>query len=84
MSSINLPLPAGQQILEASVGSLLDLTLVGGNVVMECLIDGALVISGFNYNLSSTIRDTLVSGDGKETETSVLKETETSIQKVIE
>ena len=84
MSSINLPLPAGQQILEASVGSLLDLTLVGGNVVMECLIDGALVISGFNYNLSSTIRDTLVSGDGKETETSVLKDTETSIQKVIE
>ena len=84
MSSINLPLPAGQQILEASVGSLLDLTLVGGNVVMECLIDGALVISGFSYNLSSTIRDTLQVTEGKETESGVSKDTETSIQKVIE
>jgi len=55
MSSINAPLPPGQQLLEASVGALLDVTLVSGNVVFECLIDGSLITPGVSYNLSSRI-----------------------------
>lgn len=85
MSSLNLPLPAGQQTLDPSVGTLLDMNIVAGTVVMECLIDGNLVISGVNYNLSSRIHDSLsVIVDGKVTETGVLKSTETSVQKIIE
>ena len=67
MSSMNLPLPTGQQLLKASVGTLLDVTLVGGNVVMECLIDGSLVAAGTNYNLSSRIQHDLPPFEGKVT-----------------
>ena len=67
MSSLNLPLPTGQQLLKASLGTLLDVTLVGGNVVMECLIDGSLVAAGTNYNLSSRIQHDLPPFEGKVT-----------------
>lgn len=78
MSSLNLPKPTGQQLLKPSVGTLLDVTLVSGNVVMECLIDGSLITPGTNYNLSSRIQYDLVnpplsgkatspSGAGKDT-----------------
>ena len=67
MSSLNLPLSTGQQLLKPSVGTLLDVTLVGGNVVMECLIDGSLVTSGTNYNLSSRIQHDVAPSEGKAT-----------------
>jgi len=53
MSSINDP--AANQLLIPSNGTKLDMYLSGGNVVMDCLIDGALASSGVNYNLSSRI-----------------------------
>ncbi len=53
MSSINDP--ATNQLLIPSNGTKLDMYLSGGNVVMDCLIDGALASSGVNYNLSSRI-----------------------------
>tara|TARA_R110000751_G_scaffold46884_4_gene105089 strand:+ start:6 stop:1811 length:1806 start_codon:yes stop_codon:yes gene_type:complete len=67
MSSLNLPLPTGQQLLKPSVGTLLDVTLVGGNVVMECLVDGSLVTTGTNYNLSSRIQHDTTPSEGKAT-----------------
>tara|TARA_R110000796_G_scaffold78436_2_gene174883 strand:+ start:3217 stop:5685 length:2469 start_codon:yes stop_codon:yes gene_type:complete len=67
MSSLNLPLPTGQQLLKPSLGTLLDVTLVGGNVVMECLIDGSLVATGTNYNLSSRIQHDVTPSEGKVT-----------------
>lgn len=67
MSSLNLPLPTGQQLLKPSVGTLLDMTIVGGNVVMECLIDGSLVAAGTNYNLSSRIHEDTQTPEGKAT-----------------
>ena len=67
MSSLNLPLPTGQQLLKPSLGTLLDVTLVGGNVVMECLIDVSLVATGTNYNLSSRIQHDVTPSEGKVT-----------------
>ncbi len=58
LSSLNLPLPAGQQLLKAKpTFTLLDVTLVAGTIVFECLIDGSLIQQGKNYNLSSRIHD---------------------------
>lgn len=65
MSSINAPLPTGSQLLKPSVGTLLDMTIVSGNVVMECLIDGSLINAGTNYNLSSRIHDDNLEGKQK-------------------
>ena len=85
MSSLNLPLPVNSQSLIPNVGTLLDVTIVSGDVVMECLIDGNIVLSGVNYNLSSRIHDSLPTViEGKITESGVLKVTETSVQKIIE
>jgi hypothetical protein len=53
MSSINVP--AVNQLLKPSTGTLLDMYLSGGNVVMDCLINGSLASAGVNYNLSSRI-----------------------------
>ena len=53
MSSINDP--AANQLLIPSNGTKLDIYLSGGDVIMDCLIDGALASSGVNYNLSSRI-----------------------------
>ena len=54
-----IPKPSGQQLLKPTgVLTLLDVTLVAGKVVFECLIDGSVVASnppGTNYNLSSRI-----------------------------
>ena len=55
LSSINTP--ATNQLLIPSNGALLDVYLSGGNVVMDCLIDGSLASSGVNYNLSSRINE---------------------------
>jgi hypothetical protein len=86
MSSINLPIPSPNQLLKPSVGTLLDITLVGGLVVMECLIDGNVAQSGINYNLSSRIHDPAITinPDDKITEQGVLKDTEASVQKIVE
>jgi len=59
MSSINDP--DTNQLLIPSNGTKLDMYLSGGNVVMDCLIDGALVSSGVNYNLSSRINASNIS-----------------------
>lgn len=57
MSSVNLP--DTNQLLKPSTGTLLNIYLNSGKVVMECLIDGSLVVAGKSYNLSSRIhRDT--------------------------
>jgi len=83
MSSINDP--AANQLLIPSVGTLLDLTIVGGKVVMECLIDGSVAIPGINYNLSTEIRDAnTVMPEDKITEQGVPKDTEQGVQKIIE
>jgi len=87
MSSINLPIPAPNQLLKPTgANTLLDLSLVGGNVVFECLIDGSVAQAGINYNLSSRIHDPAVpiNPDDKITEQGVLKDTEASVQKIVE
>lgn len=63
MSSINLP--ASGQILKPSVGTLLNIYLSAGTVVMECLIDGSIASAGTNYNLSSRIHNASTGEDGK-------------------
>jgi len=65
MSSLNLPLPTGQQLLKPSIGTLLDVTIVSGNVVFECLIDGSLITAGTNYNLSSRIHENAIPTEAK-------------------
>jgi len=81
MSSVNLP-PSGQ-LLIPSVGTLLDVQIVGGLVVMECFIDGNVAQPNINYNLSTRIQDDNIPG-GKITEQSVLKSTELGIVKIVE
>lgn len=82
MSSINDP--ATNQLLIPSSGTKLFMYLNAGLVVMECLIDGSSVVSGINYNLSSRIQDEKTLVEGKITEAGVLKDTENSIQKIVE
>lgn len=83
MSSLNDP--AVGQILEPSTGTLLNVYLDSGNVVMECLIDGSQVVSGQEYNLSSRIQDdNAVPAGAKITESGVVKVTETDVIKIIE
>jgi len=82
MSSINEP--AANQLLTPNSGTKLFVYLNAGNVVMECLIDGSLVAAGQSYNLSSRIHDDNLIIEGKITEQSVLKNTETSNQKIVE
>lgn len=87
MSSINLPIPAPNQLLKPTgANTLLDMSIVGGNVVFECLIDGNVAQAGVSYNLSSRIHDPAIpiNPDDKITEQNVLKDTEASVQKIIE
>ena len=84
MSSINAPDP-NQLLIPKSGVTLLDMYLSGGDVIMECLIDGSVAQAGVNYNLSSRIQDDSAGViDGKVTEAGVLKITEGSVQKIIE
>lgn len=83
LSSINLP-PSGQRLIPKGGFTLLDMQIVGGLVVMECLIDGSVVQPNVNYNLSTRIQDDNVAVDGKTTEMGVLKDTEAGAQKTIE
>jgi hypothetical protein len=79
LSSINLP--AVNQLLKPSTGTLLDVYLLGGNVVMDCLINGFLASGGVNYNLSSRIHDAAVFEDGKLTSPlSEIKETSGTVE----
>jgi len=56
MSSLNEP--ATNQLLKAKPTlTFLDIQLVSGNVVLECLIDGNIAESGVEYNLSTRIQD---------------------------
>ena len=65
MSSINLP-PTGQKLIPKPTFTLLDVQLIGGLVVAECLIDGSTIAPGTNYDLSTEIRDvSLVGGKMK-------------------
>jgi len=82
MSSINDP--ASNQLLIPSSGTKLFVYLNSGTVVFECLVDGSTVSSGINYNLSSRIHDSNVSGVGKMTESGVIKATEVGSIKIIE
>lgn len=79
MSTLNDP--DSNQLLIPSVGTLLDMTIVSGDVVMECLIDGSLAVSGIEYNLSSRIESPV---EGKITEVGILKDTEVGITKNVE
>jgi hypothetical protein len=84
MSSLNAP-DSNQLLIPKSGFTLLDIYLSGGDVVMECLIDGSVAQPNVNYNLSSRIQDDSAGVvDGKVTEAGVLKITEGSIQKIIE
>jgi hypothetical protein len=56
LSSINLP-PSGQLLKPKTGFTLLDMQIVGGLVVMECLIDGNVAQPNVNYNLSTRIQD---------------------------
>jgi len=79
MSSINDP--STNQLLIPSNGTKLDMYLSGGNVVMDCLIDGSLASAGVNYNLSSRIHDAAVFEDGKLTSPlSEIKETSGTVE----
>ena len=83
MSTLNLP--SSNQLLKPKNGlTLCDIQIVGGNVVLECLIDGNIAQSGVNYNLSTRIQDDNFVILGKQTETGVFKDTETSVIKVVE
>ncbi len=83
MSSINAP--ASGQILKPSTGSLLNVYLNAGNIVMECLIDGSVAAAGLNYNLSSRIHDATGIVDGKLTSPlSETKETSGVVETKIE
>ena len=83
MSSLNLP--SSNQLLKPKNGlTLLDVQLVGGNVVFECLIDGSLAQSGVSYNLSTRIQADNAIIIGKRTEQKALKETEQGVLKIIE
>ena len=56
MSTLNEP--SSSQLLKAKSGfTLCDIQIVGGNVVLECLIDGNIAQSGIEYNLSTRIQD---------------------------
>jgi len=81
MSSINLP--AANQILKPYTGLYSNVYLSGGNVVVECLIDGSIAKSGIGYNLSARIFN-CVQNVGKMTEAGVYKVTELNVQKIIE
>jgi hypothetical protein len=65
MSSINDP-SLGELLIPTGVLTLLDMQIVGGNVVMECLIDGSVAQSNVDYNLSTRIQDDNVLIAGKE------------------
>ena len=83
MSTLNLP--SSNQLLKPKNGlTLCDIQIVGGNVVLECLIDGNIVQSGVNYNPSTRIQDDNFVILGKQTETGAFKDTETSVIKVVE
>jgi hypothetical protein len=83
ISTINLP--GSNQLLKPKNGlTLCDIQIVGGNVVLECLIDGNVAQSGVNYNLSTRIQDNNFVILGKQTETGAFKDTETSVIKVVE
>ena len=84
MSSLNLP--ATNQLLKPKNGlTLLDVQLVGGSVVFECIIDGSLTQSGVSYNLSTRIQsDNAPLPVAKKTEQKALKETEQGVLKIIE
>ena len=56
LSSINLP-PSGQLLKPKTGFTLLDMQIVGGLVVMECLVDGNVAQPNINYNLSTRIQD---------------------------
>ncbi len=84
MSSINTP--ASNQILKPKTGfSLLDIQVVSGNIVMECLIDGSVAQSGINYNLSSRIHGVATIIDGKLTSPiGELKDTSGTVETKVE
>ena len=76
--------PPSDQLLIPSTGTRLNVTLVSGNVVMECLIDGDLVESDIDYDLSSEIKDAALLLFTKQTETGVIKTTEGGANKNLE
>lgn len=82
MSSI-LPQPVPNRVIPNPPALQTTLTIVAGDVVSECLIDGSQIIPGQAYNLSARLNDDSIVG-GKITEASVQKDTETSNSKVVE
>jgi hypothetical protein len=79
MSSLNDP--ATSQLLIPSIGTKLNVYLSGGNVIMECLIDGSLATAGTNYNLSSRIQNSQAIIEGKLTSPlSELKDTSGTVE----
>jgi len=54
-SSINTP-PAGQILQPITGSTLLDMQIVGGNCVTQCLIDGSAINTNVTYKLSSRIQ----------------------------
>jgi hypothetical protein len=79
MSSLNDPDTV--QILIPSSGTKLFMYLNAGNVVLECLIDGAVAGAGTDYNLSSRIHNDSSFVDGKLTSPlSEVKETSGTIE----
>jgi len=64
---------------------LLDIQVVSGNIVMECLIDGSVAQSGINYNLSSRIHGVATIIDGKLTSPlGELKDTSGTVETKVE
>jgi len=85
LSTIN-PYPTGNKPIPLATETQLKIDPISGNVVTECLVDGSLIQTGTQYNLSSRLHEENpdVPVDGKITEQSVLKETEAAVTKIIE
>lgn len=89
ISTESIP-PTNNLLIPLAGETELKIFIDSGNIVTECLIDGTLISEGDNYTISGRIESTLslpgvpsVDKD-KITEVGVLKETETSDQKVVE
>lgn len=84
MSSI-LQQPSPNRLIPNPPASQTTLTIVAGNVVTECLIDGSQIVAGQAYNLSARIDENpAVGGGGKITQTSVAKDIQAGTEKRIE
>ncbi len=77
--------PSGNRVIPKTGLTNLEMNIVSGNVVTECLIDGSQISSGTGYNLSSKLENgTAIITDGKIEEGGAIKIEEGGLTKFIE